>query len=73
MHNSNENVENVVPMSSGYYSTNQLCKRYGDISKRTLLHWRQTENFPMPAFTKRVAFYDIDEVHAWENKQRKAS
>jgi hypothetical protein len=60
-------------MSSGYYSTNQLCKRYGDISKRTLLHWRQTENFPMPAFTKRVAFYDIDEVHAWENKQRKAS
>lgn len=55
-------------MNEGYFSTEQLCKRYGNISKRTLLYWRQVRGFPMPAFTARVALYSRESVADWENK-----
>jgi len=60
-------------LNNGYLSTQQLCDRYGNISKRTLLHWRATRGFPKPVFTARTALYSVDDVLAWESANFKTS
>ncbi|QSX32494.1 hypothetical protein JYB87_12030 [Shewanella avicenniae] len=55
-----------MPDEIEYLSTNQLCLRYGGISKRTLLYWRESRGFPMPVFTARIALYAKKDVLAWE-------
>lgn len=55
-------------MPEGYFSTAQLLSRYGDISRRTLLYWRETRGFPQPAFTARTALYARDAVFEWERE-----
>lgn len=55
-------------MEQVYMSTDQVCQRYGGVSKRTILEWRQKRGFPLPAYTARSAFYHVSEVLAWEKE-----
>ncbi len=55
-------------MPEGYFSTAQLQERYGNISKRTLLYWRETRGFPKPAFTTKIALYAKEDVFSWERE-----
>ena len=49
-----------------YLTTEQVCNRYGGVSKRTISEWRQNRNFPLPAFKARIAFYLIEDILGWE-------
>jgi hypothetical protein len=58
---------------SGFYTTNDLLKRYGKSSKKTILNWRNKLGFPKPFFTSGdggEAHYSCEEVHNWEIEQR---
>ncbi|MGL4939405.1 hypothetical protein [Shewanella sp.] len=55
-----------MSMPEKYFSTNQLCERYGGVTKRCILKWRDEKGFPLPAFTGRIALYSADAVYAWE-------
>lgn len=53
-------------MPEKYFSTNELCTRYGNVSKRCILKWRAEKGFPAPVFTGRIALYSADDVYKWE-------
>ena len=36
-----------------YLSAAQLCEKFGNISKRTLLRWQEKRNFPAPTISYR--------------------
>lgn len=55
-------------MPERYFSTNELCQRYGGVTKRCILKWRDEKGFPAPAFTGRIALYSADAVYEWERK-----
>ncbi|QPG06527.1 helix-turn-helix domain-containing protein [Salinimonas marina] len=60
---------NVIDFQpGGYISSKQLCERYGNLSKRTLLYWRETKGFPLPCFTGKMALYSKADVIAWEQQ-----
>lgn len=55
---------------SKYISTPDLLERY-DISKSTLIYWRNNKNFPKPlikAHGRTNSRYGIKAVDAWERK-----
>ena len=56
---------------TGFVRTRDLVERYGVVSN-TLNRWRQRREFPNPVFAGHGAdnFYDVEEVIAWEEKQR---
>ena len=60
-----------------YLSTAQLCEKFGNISKRTLLRWQEKRNFPTPTISYRggANLWTLSDVLKWEislKKQDKA-
>lgn len=55
-------------MPERYFSTNELCQRYGGVTKRCILKWRDEKGFPQPVFSGRIALYSADDVFEWEKK-----
>lgn len=59
---------------TAYLCTSQLCKRYSDISSRTLARWQQSRKFPKPVITHKGAtnMWSLEDVLAWEKTFKQA-
>lgn len=62
-------------MNEGFYSTSDLCERYG-VTSRTLENWRKTRGFPTALMLGGKGSknrYDVEDVKKWELEQKAAA
>lgn len=62
-------------MDTQYLTATQVRERFGRISDMTLWRWLQDAalGFPAPVVIQRRRFFRVDEIEAFEARQRKAA
>ncbi len=56
-----------------YLSATQVCKKFGNISKRTLSRWQEKRNFPAPTISYRGGsnLWTASDILEWEISLKK--
>lgn len=66
-----KNTEEITQLAlehRAYWSTKQVCQRYGNVTSKSLKRYQEVKGMPEPIRSLGVNLYSIPELLAWEAK-----